>query len=276
MLTIQKAMDEGTAEPFIARLVFGMLSLRDQVFQQESLRQEFDSLYEPVLEALFAMRKAVRDIRNQITQHERRTASGEIIRWQRNAMAINESINAGLRDDLGRFLNSAVRAIKLLQNVASLLNLNIGGLFAKEQNFQRQMKDLEAKGRAELAAYLRESRSHWSERLTSRRNALEHEGWTLDTVRYSVAADRTVQVCEPTVDSQRVSDWVTAQAAHVIVFVEDILMYGFQQMLPPYVAVVEIPLGERDPNIPTRFNVGFPQIQVVVRWVLRYDPVGFR
>jgi len=66
MWTIVKAMDEGTSEPFIARLMVGILELRDNFIQSrmssqaelQPKREEFDDLDGSVLDALFAMRKS--------------------------------------------------------------------------------------------------------------------------------------------------------------------------------------------------------------------------
>jgi hypothetical protein len=277
MWTTQKAMEEGTAEPFIARLMFGILTLRDGLIQArmssqtdvEAKREEFDNLYGPVLDAMFIMRKAATAIRDMISEHERKVTSGEIIGWQRNALEIHESINSQLQDDLGRFLNSAARAIKSLQAVMSHLGLNIGGLFAKGRNYERQMNVLEANNHAQLAQYLRQCRTEWSERLVARRNAFEHEGWTLGAVQYSVGPDQTVRMSEPTIDSQEVSEWVAAQAAHVIAFVEDVLVYALQQALPPDLTIVEIPSAERHPKNPGRFRLAYPRIEAVAPWSLR-------
>ncbi len=283
MWTIQRAMDEGTAEPFIARLMFGILTLRGEFIRArmssqpdlEPKREEFDNLYGPVLDAMFIMRKAAMAIRDLISEHRRKVTSGEIIGWQRNALEIHESINSRLQDDLGRFLNGAARAIKSLQAVTSHLGLDIGGLFAKNRNYEHRMNLLDANGHAELAQYLRQCRTEWSERLIARRNAFEHEGWTLGAVQYSIGPDQTVRMNEPTIDSQEVSKWVTAQAAHVIAFVEDVLVYAFQQALPPDRTIVEIPRAKRDPKNPGRFRLAFPRIEAVTPWSLRYDSVGF-
>lgn len=283
MWTILNAMDEGSAEPFIARLMIGILELRDQHVQArlqfqsrlEPMRKEFDGLYGPVLDALFVARKAATCIRDSVEQHQQKVKSGEIVGWQRNALEIHESINSLLQDDLGRFLNSATRAVKLLQPAAVHLGTDIGGLFVKDLNYENRMRELEAAGRSPLAEYLRRCRTEWSERLVKRRNALEHEGWVLGSVKYLPSADRTVTIAEPTIDSVGVSEWVTRQVAHVLAFVEEIMAEAFAHALPPELILVEIPAADRDPTQPRRFRLGFPALERVVSWKLRYDPAGF-
>lgn len=284
MWTVLKAMDEGSAEPFIARLMIGVLELRDHHVQArmrsqselEPMRKEFDDLYGPVLDALFVVRKAAASIRDSIAQHQQKVKSGEIVGWQPNALEIHESINSQLQDDLGRFLNSAVRAIKLLQPAAAYLGTEIGGVFVRDVNHENKMRELEAAGRSALAEYLRKSRAEWSECLLRRRNALEHEGWVLGSVKYVPRADHTVMMTEPTIDSDGVSSWVTRQAAHVLAFVEEIMADAFAHVLPPELVLVEIPAVDRDPIQPRRFRLGFPALENVVRWKLQYDSVGFK
>lgn len=283
MWTIVKTMDEGTAEPFIARLMVGILELRDDFIQSrmssqaelESKRKEFDDLYGPVLDSLFIARKSASNIRDVVAAHQRKVASGEIVGWQRNALEIHESINSQLQDEFGRFLNSATRAIKLLQAAASHIGVNISGIFAKQANFERSILELETAGHPRLAAYLRSCRTGWSERLVARRNAMEHEGWTLGGVQYSPMADRSVNVMEPSVDSEKVSEWVTSQASHAIAFVEDVMVYAFQKALASGVIIVEIPPTARDPSQPRRFRLGFPAFEAIASWTLQYDPIGF-
>ena len=284
MWTVLKAMDEGSAEPFIARLMIGILELRDHHIQArmqsqsqlEPMRKEFDDLYGPVLDAMFVARKAAASIRDAVAQHQQKVRSGEIVGWQRNALEIHESINSQLQDDLGRFLNGAVRAIKLLQPAAAHLGTDVGGLFVKDLNHEKRMRQLEAAGRSPLAEYLRRCRAEWSERLVKRRNSLEHEGWVLGSVTYVPSADRTVTMAEPTIDSVGVSNWVTRQVAHVLAFVEEIMADAFANTLPGELTLVEIPAADRDLTQPRRFRLGFPALENVVRWKLHYDSTGFK
>jgi len=283
MWTIQKTMDEGTAEPFIARLMFGILMLRDQVIQvrmasqaePEPRQKEFDDLYGPVLDALFIMRRAAAAIRDQTSKHQAKVISGDIIGRQGNAVEIHESINSQLQDELSRFLNSAVRAIKSLQAVTSYLGLNIGGFFANAHNYERQIKELETAGHDHLVTYLRQARVVWSERLVARRNALEHEGWILGAVQYPIGSDGRVHMVEPTVDSEKLSEWVTHEAAHVLAFVENVLVYAIQRALPSELMIVEVPRTARNQSNPERFRVSISAIERAVPWVPRFEPAGF-
>ena len=284
MWTVLKAMDEGSAEPFIARLMIGILELRDHHIQArmqsqsqlEPMRKECDDLYGPVLDALCVARKAAASISDAVAQHQQKVKSGEIVRWQRNALEIHESINSQLQDDLGRFLNGAVRAIKLLQPAAAHLGTDLGGLFVKDLNHEKRLRQLEAAGRSPLADHLRRCRVEWSERLVKRRNSLEHEGWVLGSVEYTPNADRSVTMTEPTIDSVSVSEWVTKQVAHLLAFVEEVMAHAFAHALPSELVLVEIPAKDRDPAQPRRFRLGFPALENVVAWKPQYDSAGFK
>ncbi|MBI3287112.1 MAG: hypothetical protein HYZ68_03600 [Chloroflexi bacterium] len=101
---IQKVSNEGTREPFIARLFFGVLDLRDQVLGLRSRdakfiaeRDRFDQLYEPVWNALTNARGATKELCRIVLEHEEKLASGYIIRSQTEAVEISESVDTPVR-----------------------------------------------------------------------------------------------------------------------------------------------------------------------------------
>ena len=71
MWQIQKVADEGTSEPYVARLWSGALELRDLLLRQQAesdhdfeIRgKHFDDRYQPVLDALGAARKHAARVR---------------------------------------------------------------------------------------------------------------------------------------------------------------------------------------------------------------------
>ncbi|MBN1271125.1 MAG: hypothetical protein JXB26_02545 [Candidatus Aminicenantes bacterium] len=281
--TIQKALDEGTAKPFIARLMSGMMELRDHYLnaldishrEREARRLAFDELYEAVLNEMFAMRKAAKTLHTLVEGHRAKLLSGEIVGRQRNAIEIHEAIHHDLRDLLSRFLNSAVRAAKSLQKVTAHLGLDIGGFFANDANFERRMTVLASAGHEPLVEYFRLARQDWSQGLIDRRNALEHEGWVLPDVKYPPTPEGGVSMIEPPVDGVPVSQWVAAMCRHVLAFVENTLAYTFQTMLSRGVAIVEIPKSRRDPSYPQRFRVTLRAVEGVAPWTPQYEPQGF-
>jgi glutathione reductase (NADPH) len=114
---IQKVRDEGTAEPFIARLWLGLMELRDQALQGassdlEQARRAFDDAFWPVLDALDTLRDAAKRVRTLLTDHRRKVESGAIVSFQAIAFGIDESIDLSLRQESDRFLTSHAKPLQ--------------------------------------------------------------------------------------------------------------------------------------------------------------------
>ncbi len=195
-LVLQKISDEGTQSPFWARLLLGILRLRDVVYPDASARSSFDDRYEFIVSALLSARTAAHEILRIWEDHCRRVSMGEIGRLKGSTIQIDESIDAALRKEVETFLNGAVRALKEgMQKLALHLQVNIGFLFKKRAPFDKGAAAL-LKGDRLLAQYLRETRTMWSERLMESRNAIEHKGWTLPRVKYTETRG-SINVDEP-------------------------------------------------------------------------------
>lgn len=197
---LQKFTDEGTSEPFYARLWFGVMELRDHALRErlqsadiEPARLRFDGSYEPVLQALSASRKSAKAIQQLTQEHRRKITEGSIVSFQPHAVAIAESIDGQLQDELSTFLNNSVRATKGTDKVVGHFDVSIAALFSKPEKFEKGFERLRRTGHLKLALFLHEVREHWSEQLIDRRNSLEHEGWRLGRVTYRPSAQGTVK-----------------------------------------------------------------------------------
>jgi hypothetical protein len=275
---IQKVRDEGSSEPFIARLWLGILEIRDQVLQfgsddPASARNAFDRDYQPVLDALETLRTAAGNIQSLIAEHRQKIESGEAVSFQPNAVAIIESIEVPLRDTVSMFLNAGARVLKGIQPLLDRFQIPIWCLFMKEANFQKGLEDLRAKGHARVADYLSAVRTSWSEQFMERRNALEHKGWRPSPVVYRVDGKRIAMI-EPDIDGVPASEYADRMSNRIIGFVEDLLVYAFSMMLPAPVILIEEPAIERDPARPTRFQLSLAGVDRTP-WSLQYDDQGF-
>jgi len=284
MWQIQKLTDEGSSEPFIARLWSGACELRDLLLQHqardysdfEMRRTHFDERYQPVMDALGAARKRAKAIQTLLSAHKEKVASGAIIARQRNAVQINEAIGLELQEEMAAFLSAAARAAKSVQALLSYLNLDIGYLFQRQPKFAAALERLRAAGDSELANYLESTRSGWLEALILRRHALEHEGWRVPDVRYVPQSDGNVLVIEPDVDGRPVSEFVSTMIDRLLAFIEDMLALAVQRGIKDIGDLIDIPKEERDPANAKRFRLGSPALQPEVRfWRLRYTEHGF-
>ncbi|MDO8680383.1 MAG: hypothetical protein Q7R30_17840 [Acidobacteriota bacterium] len=275
--------DEGTSEPFVARLMNGALELRNLSIgydatsdkDRELRRRHFDDRYMPVLDALGSARNHEKAIREILVSHKAKVADGSIISRQQNAVQIGETVDSQLQDHFASFLSASARAAKLLQALLSYLDVEIGMLFQKEPRFLRELERLRESGAIELADYLAGTRKGWSEPLIKRRHVLEHEGWRLAEARYVGGEDGPMTFIEPVVDGLPVSEFSSKMLDQLLGFVEDALAFAVQRRIGEGLDLIDTPRAERDSANVKRFRLGSPALQPNQQfWRLRYTGLG--
>ncbi|MDO8741786.1 MAG: hypothetical protein Q7J11_01430, partial [Candidatus Roizmanbacteria bacterium] len=93
--TLIKYKDTGTEDLFNARLMFGVMKLRDALVTNEKERFQFDNLYKPIFENLDDCMSCKKHLIDLITNHKKKIDSKEIIGFQNNGeiLEIHESID---------------------------------------------------------------------------------------------------------------------------------------------------------------------------------------
>lgn len=250
---VQKIADEGTGTPFIARIMLGIMTLRNTVYADEPGREEFDRIYESVMSSLFNARTSLQDIVGTWDEHSRKVASGEIAQIRGGNLHIAESIDRELRRDVESFLNAASRTMKTsLQHLAKYLGLDFGFLFQKQPAFEKGLVALEKTDPA-LAAYLRDTRT-WTEPLMLLRNDLEHAIWTLPRVTYT-RTDSGAIAAQPDIGGKPVTQFVADSFDRLCCIVEELIAHGLQQQMPAGITITEVPRTERRAEAPERFRI---------------------
>jgi hypothetical protein len=269
---VKKVADEGSQSPFVARLMIGILRLREAAFSDPATRDPFDKTYQFTMTSLFAARDAARALASVWTAHAAKVASGEVARLKGRTIHVDEDVDRELGQEADAFLNAATRALKKgMQDVANLLGVNIGFLFQKQAGFDAGIAALDASDPA-LAAYLREART-WSERLVDARNAVEHDGWTLPHIAYS-RTDSGVTAAEPIIDGQPASAFAAFILDRLSCFVEEVTAHCLQRKVPTGVTLTEVPRQERPEDVPERF---LPTLSVggMPPWSIAYHGASF-
>lgn len=251
-ILVQKIGDEGTTSPFVARLMLGVMRIRDAVYDDKA-RVHFDNLYEPVLSALRNARETSRDIAKEWEEHRAKVESGAIISARGRTIHISENIDRSLKRDLESFLNTAVRIIKhSLQVLANDLGVDIGFLFQKEPAFLAGITKMRASDPT-LADYLLATR-RWSEPLVLTRNDLEHG--TISSPKISYTLDSVpIRAEEPKLNGQPITAFTNQVLDRICCFVEEIVVFSLKRKLPTGFEITEVPLPERAPTSPERFHV---------------------
>jgi hypothetical protein len=252
-ILVQKIGDEGTTSPFVARLMLGVMSLRDAVYGDAARQRHFDAIYEPVLSGLRSARESCGDIRKEWHGHHSRVESGAVVSVTGRRVQVSEQIDRVLKRDLESFLNTAVRTIKhSMQALAQELGIEIGFLFQKESSFEAGIARTRASDPV-LADYLAGTRQ-WSEPLVLIRNNLEHGSIPSPKVSY-ILDSSPVRAEEPEFASEPITEFTSKALDRVCCFVEEITVFGLQRNLPKGCAITEVPTAERDPIAPERFHL---------------------
>ncbi len=250
---VQKIADEGSQSPFMARLMMGILRLRDAAFPDPPARDPFDNAYQFTMTSLFAARDATRELAGLWTAHARKVASGDAASLQGRTIRVNESIDREPGQQADAFLNAATRALKKgMQDVAAVLRADIGFLFQKQAAFEAGIAALEKSDPA-LADYLRQART-WSERLLDARNAVEHKGWTLPRIVYA-RTDTGVTAIEPVISGEPASAFAAFVFDRLACFVEEVTAHCMQRQFPTGITVTELPRESRPAEMPERFRL---------------------
>ena len=138
-----------------------------------------------------------------------------------------------------------------MQDVTKTLQVDIGFLFKKPATFETGIAALQASD-PELAEYLRQARL-WSERLVQSRNAIEHTLSLLPKVKYTCTSG-SIQVEQPQIPGQPVSEFVTFMMDRLACFVEEVTAHCLQRHMPAGLSIREVPLAQR---ITEMFQRGF-------------------
>jgi hypothetical protein len=271
-MVFSKMSDEGTRSPFIARFSLGILRLRDIVFPDGAQREKFDEAYDFLFTTISNVRANGEKIAEMIEAHRANVASGRAAHLKGHTITIEENIDVPLHSSVAEFLSGSVRLLKdAMQKLLVILELNVGCLYRKTGGFKTGITTLR-KTDPLLADYLQETRK-WSEPLISIRNDL-HEGWMLPKFQYKENAGK-IEVEEPQILGQTASEFVNRMTDRVCCFVEDVLIHALQARMPPGFSVTEIPMPERKPNCPERFEPTFVSGETKI-WRIAYHDSKFK
>lgn len=142
--TISKFADEGTASPFMNRLLFGILEFRNNIFHDEELRKQFDMSYQFVFDTLMTARTLSDEIKQVLAEHDSRMSQGQIASVKGGIIHIEENIDKKLQKQLDGFLNTTVRVVKdAMQPLLSHFGIDIGFLYSKQTSFEKSYQFLQ-------------------------------------------------------------------------------------------------------------------------------------
>lgn len=272
---VKKISNESSSSPFLARLLVGMLSMRDQLYltgipdKQEGEKQ-FERRFKPMYEAAQATRDAAIEIERLIKTHSDAISSGRAVKFYPNQYDILETIDIPLSQTVDKLIDQSIVATKsCLQDILkNLFRLDIGFLFKKDREFKNGIAKVKE---AHLAKYLSEVRTTWLSELNELRRLHEHKGWSLDEIKYKRTGPTKVVVILPIINGLPIDKFVCHNANHVLLFIENMMAYAMQQSCKYPIFIVEIPKEQRDSKNPQRFRLAARGLDNTPPWVLSYS-----
>ena len=128
---------------------------------------------------------------------------------------------------------------------------NIGFLFTDDekkfrkglQKFVLNENDERFKG---LNAFMKHNRAIWYESFNDLRNKIEHEGWHLPNLQYTLDLNNKVQVRLPTSPNQTIEEILESYWQSMSAFCEEVIVFLLSLKLRQDMIIVFIPEEKRD------------------------------
>jgi len=266
MGTLIKYKDTGTEDPFNARMMFGVMKLRDAFVTNETERLQFDTLYAPVFDNLDDCVGCKKQLVELIASHKKKIDNKEIVGFQHNGeiLEIHESIDRDMNKLFKDFFIKGEIALKSLQNLSKTYGLNIGFFFQDNIAFQKGADKFSSEKRLDTQSILEMliNDRKWHTTFNEIRIAIEHGGFSLGNIKYQHDTDGKVVVYVPRINDKEIDEVVTIMSSNVLNFIEDIIAVTINKNLKNGFNVVLIPEDKRGPSLPIKYTIGIDGVRV--------------
>jgi hypothetical protein len=245
--------DEGTREPYVARLFPGLLEIRNKVLTSSGVRKQFDGAYEPIMKSILAARKLMKDITNEL-----------------NARRRSDKFEGLLRG----YIHHLFTTVQALVQVLLVFNIDIRFVLDRESEFVHGLTELRF-SHAPLADYLEKAHAKWLRRFCElARLADRGEGILSTSAHEGARAEGTSPVEALRIGDKLITEFVEETFSRTASLIENTCMYAFKIMLPQSLTIREIPLSSRIPYFPRRFDTALRTKGVSV-WQITYSDKTF-
>jgi hypothetical protein len=201
--------------------------------------------------------------------HQEKVTNGKSARNQGVHIEVDETIDEEMPHNIETMIKNAASTAKQFQTLTLLFGQNIGFAYQNEVSYKAGLTDLEETDTA-LASYLAEARK-WLEPLRLLRDGLEHKPFIANRITYNRDANGNIRANEPHVMGMPITAFTPILLSRLYRYIEEVLIWCFQRTSA--LRIVEIPIGQRNPDKPERFKFMFsPQDQP---WVIVYSDDEF-
>lgn len=267
-------LNEGANSPFVARLIIGILTLRENSLIDNQKKEVFDKQFESFLNSLLEVKEIAQEIFDVIIDYTKEIEEGHIVESNFGSIRITKTIDRKLSKIVKSFIREAVSLLKnKLQGILQTLNVDIGCLFQKPEQFKKGLEKIES-SEPNLALYLKNVREKWSNDLVNIRNNTDHADWGLQELEY-IDNEASIKINEPEIGGKIVTEFIKFILDRILCFIEDIIFYSFGKILPANIYIIEIPFIQRDKEMPLRFKIGLGT-NGESPWFINYNEINFQ
>jgi hypothetical protein len=263
-MQIQQILDDGTANPIIARLSIQTKDLLPFYNLAEDQRQEvFGLMFSDIQPKLLACSRISKELAKEVTDHQKRI--DEVgIELQAGGKAYKIPAIFDLRSRAETFL---YQAKSVLRDLTKLFLILFGEDFNNTARFDLVVEWAEAEfgEENELTKMLKTDESLWIRLLVKMRNAVEHPGGRSGTLHVenftAQVKGSTVVVLEPVwyLDNDKKSAVVRDTRVftdNLLTLCEQTLILCLEKFKKDFpIVVVEIAERDRNPSCPVRYKI---------------------
>jgi len=269
LFEVKPLFDEGTGEPFMARLFLAPLDMQQGIMGPDTKRP-FDEHWSGCIYPALEMRKAMLAIRDLVGNHKKALQKKSIVRKKGNQLLLTERIDNPLRSQVAQLLEMASHVFDHIPGVMKFLGIEIAFYADKEARFLKGLEKTQ-KERPELADYL----LRWRPKVMAideQFRQLRYSAWHLPNIEYTQDGDGFV-MRELKIDNWPVVEYAEKVFNEIALVLEELIMYALQGQCKGSLMIEEIPMASRDPKNPQRFKRNVKGMGTA--WELKWQGRGF-
>ncbi len=255
---LRKAYDMGRDHDFYTRFLFGLGNIRTCAYGKDK-QLEYDKSFNPVFQNLVEMNIVKKKCVEVINHHLEAVATGKDGKYHGNQIDVNEPIEDELNIFFKDFFIRGEMAIGSLIAHSRYMGSNIGFLFSDdEKKFRKGLKkfvldenDERFKG---LSEFIKQHRVEWYESFNDLRNKIEHKGWHLPNLHYTLDKNSKVQVRLPTSPNQTIEEILEYYWQRMSMFCEEVIVFLLSLKLKGDIIILDFEYEMFEPRLESTGN----------------------
>ena len=256
---MRKSFSIKPGEDFVSRFIFGLGNIRSCVYKQKD-SNTYDKSFNRCFQNLVEMRLAKEKVTELVAGHLKKVENKEDGLYHGNQIDVENPIDDDLNLFFKDFFIRGSMAIDGLKKHAEFMELKIDFLFSdQDKAFAKGLKKFpleETDERFEsLLNFIKNHKKSWYSDFRELRRKIEHEGWSLEDVKYYLDTKDNVKVVVPNIQEREMLVLLNHYWNIINIFCEEIVTFLLGLKLNDDMYIHYIPEDKRDKNTPVRYIV---------------------